>query len=159
MNSSIPGLSTAIRSYTSEKLKERSQGLEQIRDIFDSRDNVSRFQETASKEGGAGWVAFFQCLFQVVVMEKKAVMKKAASAQGTSCISPKADGSGQETLRRNRSSTEGCRENTSAVIKETIHGALHPYGYSPRSRRSNLSTSCYRLYQSTQDYSLIPSPP
>jgi ataxia telangiectasia mutated family protein len=91
MNSSIPGLSTAIRSYTSEKLKERSQGLEQIRDIFDSRDNVSRFQETASKEGGAGWVAFFQCLFQVVVMEKKAVLKKAASAQGTSLMCPRAE--------------------------------------------------------------------
>jgi ataxia telangiectasia mutated family protein len=91
MNSSIPGLSAAIRAYTSDKLKERSQGLEQIRDIFDSRDNAARFQETASKEGGAGWVAFFQCLFQVVVMEKKAVLKKAASAQGMSSYSTKAD--------------------------------------------------------------------
>jgi ataxia telangiectasia mutated family protein len=84
MNSnSIPGLSAAIRLYTSDKLKERAQGLEQIRDIFDSRDNVARFHETAAKEAGAGWVAFFQCLFQVVVMEKKAVLKKAASAQGS----------------------------------------------------------------------------
>lgn len=85
-NSSVPGLSAAIRLYVSDKLKERSQGLEQIRDIFDSRDNVARFHETASREGGAGWVAFYQCLFGVVVNEKKAVMKKSASAQGTSFI-------------------------------------------------------------------------
>jgi ataxia telangiectasia mutated family protein len=91
-NNSIPGLSAAIRAYTSDKFKERSQGLEQIRDIFDNRDNVSRFQETASREGGAGWVAFFQCLFQVVVMEKKAVLKKAASAQGTLGHEVRADG-------------------------------------------------------------------
>jgi len=97
-NNSIPGLSAAIRAYTSDKLKERSQGLEQIKDIFDSRDNVNRFQETASREGGAGWVAFFQCLFQVVVMEKKAVLKKAASAQGTSRAVMEADGSRQKIV-------------------------------------------------------------
>jgi hypothetical protein len=82
-NNSIPGLATAVRLYTSGTLiKERTQGLEQIRDIFSSRDNVTRFQDTASKEGGMGWVAFFQCLFQVVIAEKKVVLKKAASAPG-----------------------------------------------------------------------------
>lgn len=78
----VPGLSAAVKHYTSDKLKERSQGLEEIRDIFDSRDNVLKLHETAAEEGGAGWLAFFQCLFQVVSIEKKAVLKKGASAQG-----------------------------------------------------------------------------
>ena len=81
-NNSVPGLSAAIRLYVSDKLKERSQGLEQIKDIFDSRDNVTLFHETAAREGGAGWVAFYQCLFGVVVNEKKLALKKAGSAQG-----------------------------------------------------------------------------
>lgn len=80
----VPGLSGAVKLYTSDKLKERAQGLEQIKDIFDSRDNVARFHETASREGGAGWVAFFQCLFQVVANEKKAALRKTASTQGVS---------------------------------------------------------------------------
>lgn len=83
-NTSVPGLSGAVKLYTSDKLKERSQGLEQIKDIFDSRDNVTQFAESATREGGAGWITFFHCLFQVVSTEKKAVLKKAASAQGES---------------------------------------------------------------------------
>jgi ataxia telangiectasia mutated family protein len=79
---SVPGLSAAVKHYTSDKLKERSQGLEEIRDILDSRDNAAKFHETAARDGGAGWLAFFQCLFQVVSIEKKAVLKKGASAQG-----------------------------------------------------------------------------
>jgi ataxia telangiectasia mutated family protein len=85
MNNSIPGLSTAVRLYTSGTLiKERAEGLEQINDIFDSRENVARLQETASQEGGMGWVTLFQCLFQAVVNEKKAVIKRSApSTTGT----------------------------------------------------------------------------
>ncbi|KAK8844109.1 hypothetical protein IAR55_006903 [Kwoniella newhampshirensis] len=78
---SVSGLQPALRLYSSDKIKDRSQGLEQIREIFGNRENVASFQETASKEGGAGWIAFYQCLFQVVVMEKKAVVKRGASAQ------------------------------------------------------------------------------
>ncbi|WWD21232.1 hypothetical protein CI109_105716 [Kwoniella shandongensis] len=78
---SVSGLQSALRLYSSDKIKDRSQGLEQIREIFSNRENLAIFQETASKEGGAGWIAFYQCLFQVVVMEKKAVVKRGASTQ------------------------------------------------------------------------------
>lgn len=78
----VSGLQTALKLYASEKVKERSQGHEHIREIFGNRENLAIFQETASREGGAGWIALFQCLFQVVVVEKRAVMKKIGSAQG-----------------------------------------------------------------------------
>lgn len=81
-NNGVPGLSDAIRLYVSDKIKDRVLGLEQLKDIFGSWDNVTQFHETACKEGGAGWVAFYQCLFGVVVMEKRLVLKKAGSATG-----------------------------------------------------------------------------
>ena len=47
------------------------------------------FQETASREAGAGWIYFFQCLFQMVVVEKKAAVKKGASVQGELPMCPR----------------------------------------------------------------------
>ncbi len=80
----VSGLQTALKLCGSDKIKDRSQGQEHVREIFSNRENLIVFQETASKDGGAGWVAFFQCLFQVVVVEKKAAVKKGASVQGES---------------------------------------------------------------------------
>ncbi|ORY28799.1 hypothetical protein BCR39DRAFT_533939 [Naematelia encephala] len=77
----VPGLQAALKLYSSDKVKERAQGHDAIRGIFSSRENLSNFQETAAKQGGEGWIAFFQCLFQVVVTEKKAALKKGASTQ------------------------------------------------------------------------------
>ena len=80
----VTGLQSALRLCGSDKVKERSQGQENVREIFGNRENLLIFQETASRDGGAGWIAFFQCLFQVVVVEKKAALKKGASATGKS---------------------------------------------------------------------------
>jgi ataxia telangiectasia mutated family protein len=80
--SSLPNLHSALNLYNSDKIKSRAQGSDQLREIFSNRENLVKFQETASKEGGAGWVALFQCLFQVVVVEKKGVLKANANAQG-----------------------------------------------------------------------------
>jgi ataxia telangiectasia mutated family protein len=80
--SSVSGLKAALRLYESDKVKERAQGGELIREIFSNKENLLAFQETASRDGGAGWVAFFQCLFQVVVSEKKVVLKANSTAQG-----------------------------------------------------------------------------
>ncbi|WVR09037.1 hypothetical protein IAU60_006097 [Kwoniella sp. DSM 27419] len=79
--SAVNGLATALRLYQSDKIKERAQGLEQLKEIFSNRENLALCQETYAREGGSGWVAFFQCLFQVVIMEKKMVVKAGASAQ------------------------------------------------------------------------------
>lgn len=80
--STVSGLQTALKLCSSDKVKHRAVGLESVREIFSNRENLLIFQETASRDGGAGWIAFFQCLFQVVVVERKAAVKKGASAQG-----------------------------------------------------------------------------
>ncbi|WVQ93187.1 hypothetical protein IAU59_000251 [Kwoniella sp. CBS 9459] len=78
---SVNGLQTALRLYQSDKIKERGQGLEQLREIFSNRENINTYQEIAQRDGGAGWVALFQCLFQVVVKEKRLATKAGANAQ------------------------------------------------------------------------------
>lgn len=80
--STVAGLQSALSGYDSDKVKERDQGREAIREIFGNRENLEIFQESASRDGGSGWTALFQCLFQVVSREKKAVVKKGATAQG-----------------------------------------------------------------------------
>jgi ataxia telangiectasia mutated family protein len=82
--SSVSGLKGALKLYESEKIKDRAQGGELIREILSNRDNLLAFQETAGRDSGGGWIAFFQCLFQVVVTEKRAALKSNASAQGWS---------------------------------------------------------------------------
>lgn len=86
--STVQGLQSALRLYESDKVRDRAEGHNRIRDIFSNRENLLAFQETASRDGGAGWVAFFQCLFQVVVLEKKGWLKKASGGpQGESTAS------------------------------------------------------------------------
>ncbi|WVQ63855.1 uncharacterized protein L199_002011 [Kwoniella botswanensis] len=76
----VQGLQTALRLTTSDKIKDRTQGIELVREIFSNRENLNAFGETARKEGGAAWIAFYQCLFQTVVMEKKLVVKPGATS-------------------------------------------------------------------------------
>ena len=78
----VSGLQTALKSYASEKVKERSEGHSRIRQLFSNPDNLRLFQETASRDGGAGWIALFQCLFLVVSLEKKVYLKKGSGPQG-----------------------------------------------------------------------------
>ena len=80
--SSVADLQAALRLCGSDRVKDRAQGQENVRQIFSNRENLVHFQETASRDSGAGWVAFYQCLFQMVVVEKKAAVRKGASAQG-----------------------------------------------------------------------------
>lgn len=75
------GLQAALRLCESDKVKDRSEGVNAIRTFFSNKENLAVFQETAKRDGGGGWIAFFQCLFQVVVLEKKALLKKSANAQ------------------------------------------------------------------------------
>ena len=88
---SVNGLQAALRLYASDKVKDRQLGGEQVREIFSNRENLDAFQETAQLAGGQGWVAFYQCLFQAVVLEKKAALKK-PSGQGESATCQEAFG-------------------------------------------------------------------
>lgn len=76
----VSGLQHALTQYDSSKVKERAQGAAALREIFSNRENLEVFQETAARDGGAGWIAFFQCLFQVAVNEKKAYLKPNSTA-------------------------------------------------------------------------------
>ena len=80
--STVSGLQSALRLYESDKVRERADGQSRIREIFSNKENLLVFQVTAARDGGAGWIAFFQCLFQVVVLEKKTCLRKAAGPQG-----------------------------------------------------------------------------
>lgn len=76
---SVTGLSGALKLYGSEKIKDRAQGSTFLREIISNRSNLDRLQDTASRDGGQGWIALFQCLFQAVLLEKKTVCKKIGS--------------------------------------------------------------------------------
>lgn len=75
----VAGLQTALSNIESEKITERKAGQDALREIFANRENLLVFQETATLDGGAGWVALFQSLFQGVVLEKKTVLRKPAA--------------------------------------------------------------------------------
>jgi hypothetical protein len=74
-------LQSALRLCESDKVKDRSEGISAIRTFFSNKENLAVFQETARRDGGGGWVAFFQCLFQLVSLEKRATLRKTANAQ------------------------------------------------------------------------------
>lgn len=78
----VAGLQTALSNIESDKITERRAGQDALREIFANRENLLVFQETAALDGGSRWVALFQSLFQSVVLEKKAVIRK-PSAVGT----------------------------------------------------------------------------
>lgn len=77
--SAVPGLSGALKLYESDKVKDRMQGGTLLREIISNRDNLEALQATASRDGGKGWIALFQCLFASVLIEKKTVIKKVAA--------------------------------------------------------------------------------
>lgn len=78
----VPGFKTALKEYESDKVKDRVSGGEKLREIFGNRENLLAFQESASRSGGEGWSALFHSLFHAVNVEKKAVIKTNATAQG-----------------------------------------------------------------------------
>jgi hypothetical protein len=78
----VPGFKAAVKEYESDKVKDRVSGGEKLREIFGNRENLLTFQQSASKSGGEGWSVLFHSLFHAVNVEKKAVIKTNATAQG-----------------------------------------------------------------------------
>lgn len=87
----VPGFKSALQDYESDKVKDRVSGGERLREIFGNKDNLSAFQESASKNSGEGWIMLFHGLIHAVGIEKKAATKANATAQGESlgCLSKK----------------------------------------------------------------------
>lgn len=85
----VPGFRTALKEYESDKVKDRVSGGERLREIFRNRENLLAFQEHAGNRGGEGWANLFRGLFSAVHTERKAVLKRGATAQGECLMSAK----------------------------------------------------------------------
>jgi ataxia telangiectasia mutated family protein len=81
---SVAGLRVALKEYESDKVRERAGGAERIREIFGNKENLVTFHDVGGQQGGAGWVALFQCLFQGVSVEKRGMKRGNASATSQS---------------------------------------------------------------------------
>ncbi|KAI5453722.1 Serine/threonine-protein kinase tel1, variant 2 [Naganishia albida] len=65
--------SEALAKVSSDKIKERAEGMETLRTIFQSQASVENLSGVTD---GAGWLQTFQTLFGVVKMERAASSKK-----------------------------------------------------------------------------------
>lgn len=65
--------SDALSKVSSDKIKERSEGMESLRTIFQSQTSV---ENLSSVTEGAGWLTTFQTLFGVVKMERNNATRK-----------------------------------------------------------------------------------
>lgn len=71
----LPELASAVQDYSHGIVRIRNPAAIKIKDICGNRENFNVFQRAAGGQGGAGWVAFYQCLFKVVVADKKRFLK------------------------------------------------------------------------------------
>jgi hypothetical protein len=73
--------SEALSKVSSDKIKERSEGMESLRTIFQSQTSVENLSGVTD---GVGWLQTFQTLFGVVKMERNASLKKGKTSGATS---------------------------------------------------------------------------
>jgi hypothetical protein len=76
-----PAFSEALSRVSSDKIKERAEGMESLRTIFQSQTAVENLSTVTE---GAGWLQTFQTLFGVVKMERAASLKKGKTGAGSS---------------------------------------------------------------------------
>lgn len=65
--------SEALSKISSDKIKDRAEGMASLRTIFQSNTSV---ENLSSVTENAGWLQTFQVLFGVVKMERAASLKK-----------------------------------------------------------------------------------
>ncbi|WWC73055.1 uncharacterized protein I206_107020 [Kwoniella pini CBS 10737] len=80
---SVQGLQSALSLIASDKIKDRVEGVRNVRDILGNRENLNAFGDAARGEGGAAWVSFYQCLFETMTKEKKLAVKAVAKDGAT----------------------------------------------------------------------------
>ena len=68
--------SEALSRVSSDKIKERAEGMEQLRTIFQSQSSI---ENLSNVDDSIGWLQTFQTLFGVVKMERDHCMKKGKS--------------------------------------------------------------------------------
>ncbi|WVQ74425.1 hypothetical protein IAR50_004026 [Cryptococcus sp. DSM 104548] len=76
----LKSLQEALELYKSDKIKERSQGCDQLRDLLHNRETLLRFAD-AAHDGSKAWISFFSCVLKAVHSEKVLADKKESAAQ------------------------------------------------------------------------------
>ncbi|KAJ9107053.1 hypothetical protein QFC19_002922 [Naganishia cerealis] len=76
--------SNALSKVSSDKVRERAEGMEQLRTIFQSQTSV---ENLSSVTDGVGWLQTFQTLFGVVKMERDQCLKRGKSTSSSSASS------------------------------------------------------------------------
>ncbi|GHJ83815.1 hypothetical protein NliqN6_0217 [Naganishia liquefaciens] len=71
----------ALSKISSDKIKDRAEGMASLRTIFQSNTSVENLSAVAEN---AGWLQTFQVLFGVVKMERAASLKKGKGPAGSS---------------------------------------------------------------------------
>lgn len=80
----MSNLRSVLKSLESDKIKERSDALTSIRELFTDR-LISRFHITRDGDSQPKtWLPVFQALFTTVTIETKLAMKKSTAKSGTS---------------------------------------------------------------------------
>ncbi|ODO04804.1 hypothetical protein I350_05414 [Cryptococcus amylolentus CBS 6273] len=74
-------LEEALELYRSDKIKERSQGHDQLRDLLHNRDTILRFADAAQESSARPWISLFSCVMNAVHSEKVLMSKKDTAAQ------------------------------------------------------------------------------
>src|ERR1700721_1532090 len=81
--SKLSNLNTVIHDLKSDKVKERQQGLDDLRTVFARNEVVLNFDR---KGTGEAWLTIFQALFAAVGNERIAYIKKYKSTTSAAVI-------------------------------------------------------------------------
>lgn len=73
--------SEALSKISSDKIKDRAEGMASLRTIFQSNTSVENLSTVTDN---AGWLQTFQVLFGVVKMERAASLRKGKGSAGSS---------------------------------------------------------------------------
>ena len=77
-------LKHALAQISSDKVKERADGQDLLRQIFSVRENC---ESLADRKDGSGWLHTFQTIFGAVMLERAASLRAAKSTSAGSASS------------------------------------------------------------------------
>jgi hypothetical protein len=77
-------LKHALAQISSDKVKDRADGQDLLRQIFSVRKNC---ESLAERKDGGGWLHTFQTMFGAVMMERTASLKAGKSTSAASASS------------------------------------------------------------------------
>ncbi|KAJ7504364.1 hypothetical protein B0H11DRAFT_513652 [Mycena galericulata] len=116
-SSTVKGI---IHQLKSEKITERAQGLQAIRELFGQDHVVANFHISGNKAVPKAWLIVFQGLFEAVVNEKAAFQKAFAKANATASSSATA----RRRLTEAANTVRWLTERTVQYLNNSVSQAL-----------------------------------